>query len=452
MQEEMKKLSTVQLLNFCLGFFGLQFAWQMRIILSGPVTESLGASPFLFGLIWLAGPVTGIVVQPIIGALSDHTYTPIGRRVPYLIGGATLAAIGLFVLPNSGNIAANFGESAPNWLGLLIAAVMIWIIDACVNAAQGPYRALIPDNMPKEQHSVANSFLSFAIGLGSVIAAGTAPFLKWAFDYQMSIKAQFYMAGLAFFLAMLWTCLTIKERKMPKKVEVVDIEEKTPSFLDNVKEFFKMSPEVSKICLLQFFAWIGLMSMMIFFTQYSVHTIFNVPDLANVPDYIKTTYEAANIEGQNYSSVCFAVFNLICFLVALPIGKIAAKYGNRNIHVISLISMAIAYFIMANSTDKYLVMFAMGLAGIGWSSTLALPFAMLSKYIKPGTEGSIMGVFNIFIAAPQVLVCTLLAKFIDSAKISLDDGLVNNHWEYAFTVGAVMLLLSALTTCFVKEK
>ena len=268
----------------------------------------------------------------------------------------------------------------------------------------------------------------------------------------MSIKAQFYMAGLAFFLAMLWTCLTIKERKMPKKVEVVDIEEKTPSFMDNVKEFFKMSPEVSKICLLQFFAWIGLMSMMIFFTQYSVHTIFNVPDLANVPDYIKTTYEAANIEGQNYSSVCFAVFNLICFLVALPIGKIAAKYGNRNIHVISLISMAIAYFIMANSTDKYLVMFAMGLAGIGWSSTLALPFAMLSKYIKPGTEGSIMGVFNIFIAAPQVLVCTLLAKFIDSAKISLDDGLVNNHWEYAFTVGAVMLLLSALTTCFVKEK
>lgn len=170
------------------------------------------------------------------------------------------------------------------------------------------------------------------------------------------------------------------------------------------------------------------------------------------PIILKQLMKCFNIEGQNYSSVCFAVFNLICFLVALPIGKIAAKYGNRNIHVISLISMAIAYFIMANSTDKYLVMFAMGLAGIGWSSTLALPFAMLSKYIKPGTEGSIMGVFNIFIAAPQVLVCTLLAKFIDSAKISLDDGLVNNHWEYAFTVGAVMLLLSALTTCFVKEK
>ena len=148
----------------------------------------------------------------------------------------------------------------------------------------------------------------------------------------------------------------------------------------------------------------------------------------------------------------FAIFNLICFIVALPIGKLAVKYGNKIVHIVSLISMAIAYLIMWKTTDKTLVAFAMGLAGIGWSSTLALPFAMLSKYIKPGTEGSIMGVFNIFIAAPQVLVCTVLAKVIDSAKITLEDGLFNNHWEYAFLVGAIMLILAALTTCFVKEK
>lgn len=450
MQEDLKKFSTIQLLNFCLGFFGLQFAWQMRIILSGPVTESLGASPFLFGLIWLAGPVTGIVVQPIIGALSDHTQTPIGRRVPYLLGGAILAAIGLFILPNSGNIAESFGTNAPVWLGLLIAAIMIWIIDACVNAAQGPYRALIPDNMPKEQHSVANSYLSFAIGLGSVIAAGTAPFLKWALGYQMSVSAQFYMAGLAFLLAMIWTCITIKERKIEKVETKEDV--KTPTFMENVKEFFKISPEVPKICLMQFFAWIGLMSMMIFFTQYSIHTIFSVPDLAGVDDTVKILYDANNMEGANFSSICFAIFNLICFFVALPIGKLAVKYGNKIVHIVSLISMAIAYLIMWKTTDKTLVAFAMGLAGIGWSSTLALPFAMLSKYIKPGTEGSIMGVFNIFIAAPQVLVCTVLAKVIDSAKITLDDGLFNNHWEYAFLVGAIMLILAALTTCFVKEK
>ena len=219
--QEMKKFTTAQLLNFCLGFFGLQFAWQMRIILSGPVTEGLGASPLIFGLIWLAGPVTGMVVQPIIGALSDSTETRFGRRRPYLLAGALLASIALWLFPQSGRIAELISSclniDLPVWSGLLVAAIMIWVIDACVNAAQGPYRALIPDNVPTEQHAIANSDLSFAIGLGSVIAAGTAPFLNWAFGYQMSVSAQFIMAALAFSMAMIWTCITTKERKFKMK-------------------------------------------------------------------------------------------------------------------------------------------------------------------------------------------------------------------------------------------
>ena len=184
----LKKFTTAQFLNFCLGFFGLQFAWQMRIILSGPVTEGLGASPFIYGLIWLAGPFTGMVVQPLIGALSDKTVSPLGRRRPYLLGGALLASIALWIFPNSADV-ANWlqnltGIQLPALTALFIAAIMIWIIDACVNVAQGPYRALIPDVVPQEQHSLANSYISLAIGLGSVIAAGTAPFLKWAFNYQ----------------------------------------------------------------------------------------------------------------------------------------------------------------------------------------------------------------------------------------------------------------------------
>ncbi len=449
--EEMKKFTTAQLLNFCLGFFGLQFAWQMRIILSGPVTEALGASPLIFGLIWLAGPVTGIVVQPIIGALSDVTQTPFGRRVPYLMGGAILAALGLFFLPRSGDIASLFGENAPVWLGLLIAAVMIWIIDACVNAAQGPYRALIPDNIPKEQHSLANSYLSFAIGLGSVVAAGTAPFLKYVFNYDMSMNAQFAMAGAAFFLAMLWTCLTIKERKIKAETVAVANAEEQKSFIQNVQEFFKLSPEVGKICTMQFFSWIGLMSMMIFFTQYAVHIVYGVPDLSAADAALKQQYSIPMADGQYFSQICFAVFNLICFLVAIPIGKWAEKRGNKFVHIIALVSMALAYLLMAFLPNKVSVMSAMALAGIGWASTLALPFAMLSKYIKAGTEGSIMGIFNIFIAAPQVLVCTLLAWFIDKAQF-MQEGLMNNHWEYAFVVGAIMLILAAVTASLVNEK
>ena len=452
--ENLKKFSTPQLLNFCIGFFGLQFAWQMRIILSGPLTESFGASPLLFGLIWLAGPFTGIVVQPIIGALSDNTETPFGRRLPYLMGGALLGAIGLFALPNSEKIASLFGANAPWWSALFIAAIMIWIIDACVNAAQGPYRALIPDNMPREQHSVANSYLSFAIGLGSVIAAATAPVLKYVFDYQMSTSAQFYMAAIAFLLGMSWTCLTIKERKLSKKeqrIEEVNArKEIKKSFFENLKDFFLLSPEVGKICTIQFFSWIGVMSLNIFFTQYVVHVLYQVPDLTQIPQEFQSSYDTLVMSGQNFSSICFAAFNLICFVIAIPIGKLAERFGNKKVHFVSLLLMALAYVLLAFLPNAISTIAAMALAGIGWASILALPFAMLSKYIKEGTEGSVMGIFNIFIAAPQILVCTVLAWFINISVTTINN-MPNNHYEYAFLVGALMLIFACGATLTIKE-
>ena len=452
------KFTMPMFLNFALGFFGLQFAWQMRIILSGPVTENLGASPFLYGLIWLAGPFTGMVVQPLVGALSDKTVSPLGRRTPYLLGGALLAAIALWIFPNSGNI-ANWLQNITGWqlpalTALLIAAIMIWVIDACINIAQGPYRALIPDIVPEEQYSIANSYISLSIGLGSVIAAATAPFLKWAFNFSMSVNAQFIMAALAFSLAMIWTCMTIKEKQRTlnntpsKNIETVE----TVNFWQSLKDFFALSPEVSKICIMQFFTWIGTMCMMIFFTQYSVHTLYNVPDLTAVSDSFRQMYETTVLEGTNFSSLCFAIFNLICFLVAIPIGFLSAKYTNKKVHIISLITMISAYLGMAFIKDIKIVAILMGIAGIGWASICALPFAMLSPFIKKGTEGSVMGIFNIFIAGPQVFVCTLVAWFI--SECSFSDGLdtVNYHWEYAFLIGAVCLAAAAVFANSINEK
>ncbi len=451
-----KKFSTVQLLNFCIGFFGLQFAWQMRIILSGPLTESLGASPFLYGLIWLAGPVTGIVVQPIIGALSDNTFTRFGRRIPYLFFGALFGALGLILLPKSQFISTLFGQNHPAWLALFISAIFIWMIDACVNAAQGPYRALVPDNIDKSQHAIANSFLSFAIGLGSVVAAGTAPFLKWAFNYQMSVDAQFTMAGVAFVLGMLWTCITFREN-VPSKEQLVEnkLEAKkaaNKSFAENVKEFLTTSPEVGKICLIQFFTWIGMMCLMIFFTQFVVHILYQIPDTTGLTKELIDTYAQKQAEAQNFSSICFAFFNLICFIIAIPIAKLAETIGNKKVHCMSLLIMAAAYLLMTFAHNNMTVIAGMGLAGIGWASTLALPFAMLSKYIKEGTEGSAMGIFNIFISAPQVLVCTVIAWLIGKAAYKMPDGFMNNHWEYAFLIGAVMLIISAVVTLTIKEE
>lgn len=452
MSNDMKKFTTAQFLNFALGFFGLQFAWQMRIILSGPVTEGLGASPFIYGLIWLAGPFTGMVVQPLVGALSDKTVSPLGRRRPYLLGGALLASLALWIFPNSAGVAEFLhnvtGLNLPPLTALFIAAIMIWIIDACVNVAQGPYRALVPDVVPEEQHSLANSYISLAIGLGSVVAAGTAPFLKWAFNYQMSIPAQFVMAAVAFTLGMVWTCLTVKEHNSKKEIEKAA----ESSFADALKNFFAMSPEVSKICTMQFFTWIGTMCMMIFFTQYAVHTIYCVPDLTTASESLKEMYVQATLNGTNFSSICFAVFNLICFLVAIPIGVLSAKYTNKKVHIISLITMILAYLGMFWTKNPKAVACLMGLAGIGWASICALPFAMLSQFIKKGTEGSVMGIFNIFIAGPQVFVCTLVAWFISKCSFTMGSEYINYHWEYAFVIGAVCLAIAAFVANTVKEK
>lgn len=451
----LKKFTTAQFLNFALGFFGLQFAWQMRIILSGPVTEGLGASPFIYGLIWLAGPFTGMVVQPLVGALSDKTVSPLGRRRPYLLGGALLASLALLIFPNSGGIADGLasltGLHLPAVTGLLIAAIMIWVIDACVNVAQGPYRALIPDVVPEEQYSIANSYISLAIGLGSVVAAGTAPFLKWAFGYQMSIPAQFVMAALAFTLGMIWTCITIKESKREHENKQ-EATQNNVSFWQSLKEFFALSPEVSKICTMQFFTWIGTMCMMIFFTQYAVHTIYCVPDLTTVSESTKELYAQATLTGTNFSSICFAIFNLICFIVAIPIGFLSAKFSNKKVHIISIITMILAYLGMFFAKDPKAVAALMGLSGIGWASICALPFAMLSQFIKKGTEGSVMGIFNIFIAGPQVFVCTLVAWIISKCSFTMGSDYINYHWEYAFIIGAICLAIAAVIASMVKEK
>lgn len=320
---------------------------------------------------------------------------------------------------------------------------------ACVNIAQGPYRALVPDVVPPEQHSIANSYISLAIGLGSVVAAGTAPFLKWAFNYQMSINAQFIMAALAFSLGMLWTCMAIKERRYQPK-EGAQAEKF--DFIKSLKEFFALSPEVGKICWMQFFTWIGNMCMMIYFTQYCVHTVFGVPDLSDVSEIVKSSYDSAVLAGTNFSSICFAIFNLVCFIVAIPIGVLSVKYGNKKVHIISMLSMALAFLGMALfTTNVKLVALLMAISGIGWASICALPFAMLSEYIKPGTEGSVMGIFNIFIAGPQVFVCTLVSWIINRCSYNVIGG-VNYHWEYTFFIGAACLITASIIASRVKER
>jgi maltose/moltooligosaccharide transporter len=218
-----------------------------------------------------------------------------------------------------------------------------------------------------------------------------------------------------------------------------------------MKEFFALSPEVSKICVMQFFTWIGMMCMMIFFTNFAIHTVYGVPDLTKLATDLQNEFLQTQTTATNYSSICFAIFNLICFIIAIPIGVLAGRFGNKKVHIVSLLSMVVAYLVMGIfKTNPLVVGAGMALSGIGWASVCALPFAMLSRYIKPGTEGSVMGIFNIFIAGPQVFVCTLVAWIINNSVIQNGD-YFNYHYEYSFFIGAVCLFISAIITKFIKE-
>lgn len=438
-ERDLKRFTTINFLNFALGFLGLQFAWQMRIALSEPVLSGLGATPLIYSLIWLAGPFSGMIVQPMIGVISDNTKSRFGRRRPYLLAGAIITAIALWAFPHSANLSNFLGNllhvNIPAWGGVFVAAIMIWIIDACINIAQGPYRSLIPDVVPKEQHAQANSYISLAIGLGSVVAMLVAPMINHFFHYQMPRNAQFAMAGIAFVLAMIWTCLTIKEKSSLDNQ--CDSTEEQQSFGEKLRDFFLLSPEVVKICTMQFFTWIGMMCLLIYFSAFAIHTVFNISEGASSP------------AAENFAMIGLAIFNLVCFLIAIPIGTLANKFGNKKVHIVSLISMAIAYLGLAIfKHNPQAVLFFMALSGIGWASVCALPFAMLSKYIKPGTEGSVMGIFNIFIAGPQVFVCTLVGWIINASAIN---GGLNHHYEYSFYIGALCLLVASLLTMRLQE-
>jgi maltose/moltooligosaccharide transporter len=249
---------------------------------------------------------------------------------------------------------------------------------------------------------------------------------------------------------MVWTCLTIKEKSTLNSENSEETKEEV-GFWQSMKEFFALSPEVSKICVMQFFTWIGMMCMMIFFTNFAIHTVYGVPDLTKLATDLQEQFMATQTSATNYSSICFAIFNLICFIIAIPIGVLAGKFGNKKVHIVSLLSMVVAYLIMGIfKTNALIVGAGMALSGIGWASVCALPFAMLSRYIKAGTEGSVMGLFNIFIAGPQVFVCTLVAWIINQSIIQNGE-YFNYHYEYSFFIGAACLLIAAIITNFIKE-
>jgi maltose/moltooligosaccharide transporter len=403
-----------QLLNLSIGFLGIQFGWAIQMGQMGPLLETLGSDPRLTSLFFLAGPVTGVLVQPIVGSMSDRCQSRWGRRRPFLLVGALLIALSLILMPNSPN--------------LITAAILLWILDASLNITQGPYRALVPDTVPRNQQGGAYSLMSLTIGLGSVAAFGIGYLIP-------SMKGLFYLGAASILLAMGWTILTNKEvpERRPEGETAAQKQSLIGFFTDTWQSISTMPAEAKKLCLTHSFTWFGLGCLFFFFALYVPHNVFGV-HVPGDPLYQK---------GVQWASLCYAVLNGVCFFASAFISKLClAGASKRAVHTVGLLAMAVSMTSMFFITDPVQVMIAMGLLGVGWATTLSIPFAMLSEHLPSGNEGVLMGAFNMFIAAPQVVTSLVVGQIIMMA-----DG----NYAVALLVGGASMLVSAVLLQQVKE-
>ena len=408
-----KKKSFWQLFNISVGFLGIQFAWAIQMGQMSPLLERLGSNPQWLSWISCAGPVTGVLVQPIIGALSDGCKLSIGRRRPFLLLGALLTAVALIFMPSSTEL----------WM----AAMLLWLLDASINTTQGPYRAIVSDVVHKSQQATAYSLMSLTIGLGSVAAFLIAAQIT-------SLHNLFYLGASAMVLAILWTVITTPEPAASNITAPKEFMDPPGNFfVDTIKSIGSMPTEGLKLCVAHSFTWFGLACLFTFFSVFVPHHVFGATTPTS-PHYQ---------EGVQWVSYCYAAMNALCFVFSAFIGKLCAATSKKATHTLGLTCMGLAFLTMPFMTSPLHVMIAMGLVGLGWATTLSIPFALLSDHLPSGKAGVMMGTFNIFIAAPGVLSNLLVGPIVSHYG--------NNH-AVALLVGGVAILISALLLQAVKER
>ncbi len=399
-----------ELLTISIGFLGIQFAWAIQMGQMSPLLERLGSAPWLTSILWCAGPITGIVVQPIVGSWSDRTWTRLGRRRPFLLAGAILTALSLIAMPNSPN--------------LIVAAALLWVLDASINISQGPYRSLVPDTVPKSQQALTYSLMSFTIGLGSVIAF----FISGTIGNMHSL---FYLGAVAMLAAMAITIITTPETKELASDEEPQSQGFGAFIQQTWQSIVEMPSEMKKLCMMHSFTWFGWQCLFIFFALFVPHQVFGVTD-PNSPLYAKA--------GQ-WTGYCYLALNSACFIVSPFIGKLSQAFSRKAVHTFGLLCFAAGLISTFFLTTPLQALIAMSIIGIGWATTLSIPFAILAAQAPSGKAGVLMGTFNIFVAAPQ-FVASALAGFVVSQTHSDASALV---------LGGISVLFSAFLLQWVRD-
>jgi maltose/moltooligosaccharide transporter len=388
---EKPKLSFGQIWNMNFGFLGIQFGWALQLANMSAIYTKLGADPDRIPILWLAGPMTGLLVQPIIGAMSDKTWCRLGRRRPYFLVGAILASIALFVMPSSPS--------------LLFAASMLWILDASINVSMEPFRAFVADKLNTEQRTFGFIMQSFFIGVGATMANilpkifhdagvhGAAPN-----GIPLTVQYSFQIGAAMFLACVLWTVFSTNEYPPDPDEEVADPTKPKQSVIKEVwtgifDALAEMPLTMKQLAPVQIFTWLGLFCMWMFFPLATAYKLFHAPDA-------KSELFDRGIE---WSGWCFAIYSIVCFAVAFLLPKLAAKTSRKFVHTLALtiggISLISFYFI----TDPALLQIMMIGIGIAWASILSMPYAMLSSSVPANRMGVYMGVFNFFIVIPEIL-------------------------------------------------
>jgi len=414
-----KQLSFWQILTMNFGFFGVQFSFGLQQSNMSAIYKYLGANESELPMLWLAGPVTGLLVQPIIGAISDGTWSPkLGRRKPFFLIGALLASVALVVMPYSSSI----------WM----AASLLWILDAANNIALEPYRAFVSDKLPKKQYSIGFLMQSFFTGLGSVMSNFTPAILvsfgilalsdKMDNGIPVSTYWAFAIGAIASIGTILVTVLTTSEYP-PTEEELAVIKAnkaKGNAFLRSLNDikasFVKMPKTMRQLIPVMFFSWYAMfcywqyltsaLSLSLFFTLDECTEFFNQAQLLT-----------GNLNG---------TYNIICVLIAFPMIPIARKLGAKNLHFLSLLLGGIGLMAMPflNDSDilftiplgsgiavSQIYLFSFGL-GITWASMMAMPYQMLATSIPSDKMGVYMGIFNMFIVIPMIIQIFSMQYFV----------------------------------------
>ncbi len=386
---EKRNLNFWEIWNMSFGFMGIQFGWGLQMANMSPIYEYLGAQPEQIPMLWLAAPLTGLVVQPIIGAWSDKTWTKLGRRKPFFLVGAILSSVALVFMPNS--------------TALWMAAGLLWILDASINVSMEPFRAFVVDMLPEKQHSKGFAMQSFMIGVGAVVASALPWLLGNVFgvvnDPQAggipaTVKWSFYLGAVAFLGAVLWTVFKTKPHP-PTEQELAKMQE-SQGVAEVAKEVWHgithMPAVMKRVALVQFFTWPGLFLMWFYYSSAVAVDVFEAAPAS--PEYTK---------GVEFAGLTLAFYNLITFLFALALPKMASSLGKRMTHAVCLLMGAAGLMSVSVVPSASWLFVSMTGVGVAWASILSMPYAMLAPSLPPAKVGLFMGIFNFFIVLPEII-------------------------------------------------